>query len=856
MKKIDIKINKDDFKKKLDLKDGYTPIKGVDFFDGKDGKNGLDGLPGIPGTNGLDADENKIVQQVLDNIPKVEVEAIEIVQKLESLTGENRVDASAIKNLPEGGNFRGAAIRPLRYLPDVKFPTALSNGEVLKWNSTTGFWENATDSGGVTDHGALTGLADDDHPQYHNDARGDLRYSLLAHTHTLATGATDVTASASELNILDGATLSTTELNYVDGVTSAIQTQLNAKQATLVSGTNIKTINGSSLLGSGDLSVATTPGGSQYDIQLNDGSGGFIGSSVFTFDYSAGILNVNGGTLGNAFIRTGDNTVSFGDLDGAGNGTTLVLDDSTRTLTFTGSAIVGNLNGNATSANTATLASTVTVADAASDTTTFLMLAGSATGSLPVLTDAGLAYNASTNDLTLGNDLRLSTTTAALQFWNGSSYTKYFYGLASKNQAYIGGAGNTNANVSNNFAAGSGALGGVTWSAGSEGSYNVAIGLLAMAGSTTAHDNFALGAYSLWQNTTGSTNTAIGSNAMIVNTTGNFNVALGYQALGGSRTSLYNVAIGNQAGANYAFNGLNSNGLNTFIGALAGFGTNSPTIGTVTITIASPAVLTKTAHGLAAGDRVQFSTTGALPTGINPSAIYYVIAAGLTADAFEISTTSGGAAVNTSGSQSGTHTCYKVFSTGKQETFIGAQAGYDFTSGDNNTYIGYNTGRGVTTGSGNTVLGAQVTGLAATLTNNIILAIGTGATKLQFDATNWIVTGGAFLPSANDAVVLGAAGTAFSDLFLAEGGVINWDSGDVTITQTGNVLAFAGATTAYTFDAPVRLKNYTVATLPAGTQGDRAYVTDATAPTYLGALVGGGAVVCPVFYNGTAWVSA
>jgi len=55
--------------------------------------------------------------------------------------------------------------------------------------------------------------------------------------------------------------------------------------------------------------------------------------------------------------------------------------------------------------------------------------------------------------------------------------------------------------------------------------------------------------------------------------------------------------------------------------------------------------------------------------------------------------------------------------------------------------------------------------------------------------------------------------------------------------------------------ATVRLKNYTVATLPAGVQGDTAYVTDALAPTYLGALVGGGAVVCPVFFNGTAWVS-
>jgi len=41
-----------------------------------------------------------------------------------------------------------------------------------------------------------------------------------------------VTASAAEINILDGATLTTAELNYVDGVTSAIQTQLDAKAPT------------------------------------------------------------------------------------------------------------------------------------------------------------------------------------------------------------------------------------------------------------------------------------------------------------------------------------------------------------------------------------------------------------------------------------------------------------------------------------------------------------------------------------------------------------------------------------------------------------------------------------------------
>jgi hypothetical protein len=48
---------------------------------------------------------------------------------------------------------------------------------------------------------------------------------------------------------------SLTELTYVKGVTSAIQTQINGKQDTLTSGTNIKTINSTSILGSGNLAT-------------------------------------------------------------------------------------------------------------------------------------------------------------------------------------------------------------------------------------------------------------------------------------------------------------------------------------------------------------------------------------------------------------------------------------------------------------------------------------------------------------------------------------------------------------------------------------------------------------------------
>lgn len=49
----------------------------------------------------------------------------------------------------------------------------------------------AAGSSGVTDHGALTGLNDDDHSHYYNQTRGDARYSQLGHTHT-ASNITDI----------------------------------------------------------------------------------------------------------------------------------------------------------------------------------------------------------------------------------------------------------------------------------------------------------------------------------------------------------------------------------------------------------------------------------------------------------------------------------------------------------------------------------------------------------------------------------------------------------------------------------------------------------------------------------------
>jgi len=49
------------------------------------------------------------------------------------------------------------------------------------------------------------------------------------------------------------------------------------------------------------------------------------------------------------------------------------------------------------------------------------------------------------------------------------------------------------------------------------------------------------------------------------------------------------------------------------------------------------------------------------------------------------------------------------------------------------------------------------------------------------------------IPSTNNGAALGTTALQFSDLFLAEGGVINWDNGDATLTQSGNDVTLAGA---------------------------------------------------------------
>lgn len=85
---------------------------------------------------------------------------------------------------------------------------------------------------------------------------------------------------------------------------------------------------------------------------------------------------------------------------------------------------------------------------------------------------------------------------------------------------------------------------------------------------------------------------------------------------------------------------------------------NAFSSGTSTLTIATPAVVTLTAHGYTSGQRVQFTTTGALPTGITAATTYFITV--INANTFNVSTSFANAQaatfVATSGTQSGVHT--------------------------------------------------------------------------------------------------------------------------------------------------------------------------------------------------------
>lgn len=116
-------------------------------------------------------------------------------------------------------------------------------------------------------------------------------------------------------------------------------------------------------------------------------------------------------TQGTNVTITGSGTAgSPYNISASGGGSSAFNAITTGTNT-TATMTVGTGGSITVSGSGTVLATSVVVADAAADTTTFVMLAGSATGNLPVLTDAGFAYNASTNIATVNISGNATTVT-------------------------------------------------------------------------------------------------------------------------------------------------------------------------------------------------------------------------------------------------------------------------------------------------------------------------------------------------------------------------------------------------------------------------------------------------------------
>jgi hypothetical protein len=95
--------------------------------------------------------------------------------------------------------------------------------------------------------------------------------------------------------------------------------------------------------------------------------------------------------------------------------------------------------------------------------------------------------------------------------------------------------------------------------------------------------------------------------------------------------------------------------------------------------------------------------------------------------------------------------------------------------------------------------GGTVTSVSVTTANGVSGVVATATTTPAITLTlgditpSSVVSTGVVKPSANDGAALGVSGTAWADLFLASGGVINWFAGAATLTHSANLLTLSGS---------------------------------------------------------------
>lgn len=112
----------------------------------------------------------------------------------------------------------------------------------------------------------------------------------------------DVTATADEVNILDGATIDVNELNTLDGVESNVQTQLNAK----LESSDLKTVNGNSLVGEGNITIDSLPSqtGQSGKFLTTDGTNASWATLDAALNGTTAPTNATVGSLGQIYVDT------------------------------------------------------------------------------------------------------------------------------------------------------------------------------------------------------------------------------------------------------------------------------------------------------------------------------------------------------------------------------------------------------------------------------------------------------------------------------------------------------------------------------------------------------------------------
>jgi len=91
------------------------------------------------------------------------------------------------------------------------------------------------------------------------------------------------------------------------------------------------------------------------------------------------------------------------------------------------------------------------------------------------------------------------------------------------------------------------------------------------------------------------------------------------------------------------------------------------------------------------------------------------------------------------------------------------------------------------------LLGTAATGsLAPATDSSLTYNANTGALASTLFAADTITANTAAVPDANGGAALGTTALQWSNLFLVEGAAINWDNGDFTMTQAGNLLTITG----------------------------------------------------------------